>query len=60
MAKRFTLDIRMGNEAMQTGEDVADLLREAAFYIEQHDSGRGLFDVNGNRVGRFGYTSDAK
>ena len=52
----FNLTIRLGNDAMQTGEDVAEALRQAANYIEQHDTGSAVYDLNGNRVGSFGYT----
>lgn len=52
----FTLTITLGNDAMQTGEDVARALHSAAYHIEQHDSGRAIYDDNGNRVGSFGYS----
>lgn len=58
MAKQFKLSITLGNDAMQTGADVADaLMRTAAKFTEQVDFGpteRGtIFDLNGNLVGLF-------
>lgn len=53
--KTFNLTIRMGNDAMQTGEDVAEALHAAAYRIEQHDSGGNIYDTNGNKLGTFGY-----
>lgn len=55
MSKHFTLSIKMGNDAMQTGEDVAGALRDAANYIEQRDQGSLIIDANGNTVGNFHY-----
>ena len=50
----FTLNITLGNEAMQTGVDVAYALPEI-----QNDLGLGrtsgkVYDDNGNRVGEWG------
>ena len=54
---QFTLSITLGNDAMQTGNDVAEALNRAADDIwpngwesmtNQHGT---IFDVNGNRVG---------
>lgn len=50
----FTLTIKLGNEAMQDGADIADALREVVFQLEMEDSTYGLiFDRNGNRVGSY-------
>lgn len=53
----FTLTIELGNEAMQTGYDVADLLRELASKIEDDDftrvDGGRCRDINGNTVARW-------
>ena len=52
MAK-FTLEITLGNEAMQTPEDIADALRKAASHV-QGGYGNGVIrDVNGNSVGSY-------
>lgn len=53
----FTLKIKMGNAAMQTGLDVASALREIADKLEEHpdptnESGR-IRDYNGNTVGEW-------
>jgi len=63
MAAKFTVEIRLGNAAMQTGGDIAEALRTAADQLEQtyeHDDirewngmSRGVFDTNGNSVGRW-------
>lgn len=51
---RFTLNIKMGNEAMQTGEDIAAALHAVAYHVEQHDDSTGsIFDENGNNVGKW-------
>jgi hypothetical protein len=54
----FTLTITLGNDAMQTGGDVAEALREVAGRIDDRrgglfeDSGR-IRDANGNTVGEW-------
>ena len=48
--REFTLRIKMGNEAMQTPEDVADVLREAANDVLFMDYD-AILDMNGNKVG---------
>lgn len=55
---QFKLSITLGNDAMQTGADVADaLMRTASRFVEQVDFGpteRGVIrDLNGNVVGLF-------
>lgn len=51
---KFTLEIKLGNEAMQTGENVAEALAEVQRRLENgHESGF-VFDYNGNRVGEWG------
>ena len=49
---RFDLHIDLGNDAMQTGEDVAEALRRIATKLERsgHESGL-VMDLNGNKVG---------
>lgn len=49
----FTLTIELGNDAMQDGRDVAEVLTEIARkvgYVIEATSGR-IFDANGNTVG---------
>lgn len=53
----FALTIRLGNDLMQTGEDVADALAGIAgdlcdFDLVEHSSA-SIKDVNGNRVGEW-------
>ena len=50
----YIIDIRLGNDMMQTGGDVAGALRKLADRIEEESpelEPHSLFDVNGNRVG---------
>jgi hypothetical protein len=53
---KFTLEIDLGNDAMQTGSDVAAALRRLAvklsdsLFDEGADHGR-IMDLNGNKVG---------
>lgn len=48
----FTLTIELGNDAMQTGADVARALREVADRAEWSLVGHmAIMDDNGNRVG---------
>ena len=54
----FTLRITLGNEAMQTPEDVAANLRAVANqmdYCMGRQSGK-ILDYNGNVVGEWGFT----
>lgn len=53
----FTLKIKLGNDAMQTGLDVADALTRIARRIESDDElapdcGK-VMDTNGNSVGNW-------
>jgi hypothetical protein len=51
----FRLHIELGNDAMQSGPDVARALREVADTIEQEFEARGnISDLNGNIVGHYG------
>jgi len=52
----FTLTINMGNDAMQTPEDVAEALRDAARDIETGGK-EFIYDINGNKVGLWVFTS---
>ena len=51
MEDTFKLTIRMGNEAMQTPEDVADALEEVVSTLRQGRVSGSVFDDNGNNVG---------
>ena len=59
---KFTLEIQLGNDAMQNGADVAELLRKVAARIESNpfdsynddgEFGGVLKDRNGNTVGKW-------
>lgn len=54
----FTLRIKLGNDAMQTPEDVAANLRAVANRLNwgaDLQSGE-ILDYNGNKVGEWGFT----
>ncbi len=53
MKKYFELQILLGNDAMQTGEDVARALHEVASNLEWGFLGGMIYDDNGNRVGQW-------
>lgn len=58
MFSRFMLEIELGNDAMQSGPDVAAALREVADRIERDLEARGsIRDVSGNTVGHYGPTN---
>ena len=54
----FRLEIELGNDAMQTDDDIATALEAVATRLRAHqytqsqdDVERGIVDVNGNTVG---------
>jgi len=61
---KFTLSVTLGNEAMQSGEDIAQALRSVADKLEalggdpiedmdDYDRSGRIADGNGNTVGRW-------
>lgn len=62
---RFTLEIELGNDAMQTADDVAEFLRDKLVRrVESStfDSPEGPYlvkDRNGNAVGKWEVTGDS-
>lgn len=55
MYDTFSVRIKLGNDAMQSGPDVASALREVADKIEYNLEAHGVVvDVNGNTVGSYG------
>lgn len=65
---RFVVDIHLGNDAMQTGPDVADALRKVADFIDENGSpydilnvygGRHIRDRNGSRCGMWKIERDS-
>lgn len=61
---RIEIEIRLGNDAMQTGADVAGALRKLAKHIESYGSDdliepetiKHIMDSNGNCVGQMELT----
>jgi hypothetical protein len=53
MRAQFTVKIYLGNDAMQTPEDVADALRRVAEQLENGTTEGSIRDINGNTVGSF-------
>jgi hypothetical protein len=52
---RLTITLELGNEAMQTPDDITDaLLRTIARIQDGHKEGN-IRDVNGNTVGSFSF-----
>lgn len=60
MTTHFTLEIRLGNDAMHTGEDVAEalivtgrkIMSNSIDYASMEDGENGhILDLNGNQVG---------
>ena len=56
--RQFTLDIRLGNEAMTSLDDVASALHSIAAKLRDGVTGGTVRDTNGNMVG--GYTIKTK
>jgi hypothetical protein len=54
----FKLEIELGNSAMLTAEDLADVLENIADRVRREDEGK-IRDLNGNTVGWF-RTDDSK
>jgi len=52
MAK-FTLQIELGNEAMQTPDDIADALQRTASHVQAGYGNGTIRDLNGNSVGSY-------
>lgn len=53
----FKVTIELGNEAMESGDDVADALRSVASRVENGQRDGYVRDRNGNTVGSFKFTS---
>lgn len=51
----FTLTIKLGNDAMQSANDVSHALYETAEKIDARDDMRDgrIYDANGNKVGEW-------
>lgn len=53
---KFKLDITMGNEAMQSGDDVRQALEEVGHKLNLGQEAGIIRDINGNTVGEFVFT----
>lgn len=53
MAPTFSIEITLGNAAMQTQEDVAAALERVAKRLKGGDEEGSIKDINGNTVGNF-------
>jgi hypothetical protein len=51
--KKFKLVIELGNDAMQTDQDISEALRLTANSIDTGETEGKIFDVNGNVCGKF-------
>lgn len=58
MDKFFTVTIRLGNDAMQTQEDVARALRTVAAKLDTGETEGKIRDDNGNTVGEFKFNAE--
>ena len=54
--KVFEVRIILGNEAIETLEDVVRALHWVAARLEAENKGGRILDQNGNSVGTFGFT----
>lgn len=56
---KFTLEIELGNDAMQTRDDIEEALRSAGQNLRymsdppEDGDGGGIMDLNGNNVGKW-------
>lgn len=52
-AKQFTIEIELGNDSVQTADDIANILRETADKVDRVEVGafKNIRDLNGNTVG---------
>jgi len=59
--KHFKLDIQMSNEAMLTGDAIADALRTIAHnHVFDHVQSRAIYDTNGAVVGKWEFVEVAR
>lgn len=58
-AEKFTLEIRLTNEAMETTGDIVTQLRKVANLIESYgvNAPQRIKDANGNTVGEWSFSS---
>lgn len=51
----FKIKIEMGNDAMQTSDDVITALKQVIKKLKDGRDGGKIFDANGNNVGDFDF-----
>lgn len=56
MPDTFTLNIDLGNDAMQTAEDIDEALRSIAAKVLRGKLSGSIVDANGNTVGRWEFS----
>lgn len=49
----FTCEVKMGNSAFEDPMELPRLLEEIARFVAEGQTGRGIRDSNGNRVGQW-------
>ena len=54
----FKLEIRLGNDAMQTHDDIANALEEVATKVHNGCTHGYVRDINGNTVGDFSVSAE--
>lgn len=54
----FVLRISTDYAATESREDVAELLRKVAEYVDDGYSSKSIMDYNGNKVGSFEFVED--
>jgi hypothetical protein len=56
MLSNFTLEIELGNDAMQNAGDISDALRCIAEDLDNLGTNGRIRDLNGNTVGKWSLT----
>jgi hypothetical protein len=54
----FILKIEMGNDAMQTTEDISEALDQVKSELESNIKRSKIFDRNGNTVGKYFFNEE--
>lgn len=53
MKGKFILRITLGNDAMRSLGDIAEVLHQTAREIERYQESGAIYDYNGNSVGSY-------
>lgn len=54
--EKFKIEIKMGNSAMQTSDDIINALKQVIEKMENGSGGGIIQDENGNNVGTFDWS----